>query len=70
MASQPRILNSMPETNVSVPRDGGGVEDGTFMLPLPTSALSRRNILYLPSKMSDHRESIDQCASSGNRARQ
>ena len=55
MASQPYILKAMPEINVSVPHDGGGVGDGTFMLPPPTSALSGRNVLYLPSEMSDHR---------------
>ena len=34
---------------------GGGVGDGTFMLPPPTPVLSRRNVLYLPSDSPERR---------------
>jgi hypothetical protein len=58
MASQPCILYSMPEITVSDARGRAAGEWGTvpWCFSLQLLILARRNILYLPSEISEHRE--------------
>ena len=49
--------------------DNRRLGDGTSVFFPPTFVLARRNVLYLPSKIREHRESADECASSRNYAR-